>query len=176
MWLEIKCVTLPSQDHLALLSAPTVTISPARTLSIPSLPPLMPPGFSAHVLPASLCATYRRTHLKHARSLPSSSGSLFFPESAVTTVGEHRGHLQGLSAHTGFHPSCDCLRDRRAAVCTSPLSSQTRPVQLSRPGSGSSLPGGGLWKLQPILIPLCSSRSALTLRAIWKRRERTEWL
>lgn len=76
-----------------------------------------------------------------------------------------------MSAHTGFHPQHDCLRDRRAAICTSPLSSQTRPVQLSRPGSGSSLPGGGLWKLQPILIPPCSSRSALPLRALWKRRE-----
>ena len=144
MWHEIKCVTLPSQDHLALLSAPTATINPAGTLSIPSLPPLMPPGFSAHVLPVfSLCRLQKnssKTHQVASQLL----GPSFFPASAVTTVGEHRGHLQGFSAHTGFHPPCGCLRDHRAAVCTSPLSSQTRPVQLSRPGSGSSLPGGGL--------------------------------
>ena len=62
VWHAINCVTLPSEDRLALLSAPTATINPAGTLSIPSLPPLMPPGFSAHLLSVfSLCCLQKNS-------------------------------------------------------------------------------------------------------------------
>lgn len=100
MWHETKVVpglsTLPSQDQLALLSVPTATTDPAEVLSIPGLLPLMPPSLSPVSLLSPIRAT-NRTHLKQARSLPSSPVSRIKIRPLPFSPS---GSPAGLAAHT----------------------------------------------------------------------------
>lgn len=42
-----------------------------------------------------------------------------------------------------------------------------KPYPALRPSSSSPFPRGSLWKFQPVLIPLCSSRPPRALEVVW---------